>query len=281
MQRDCPVGSVVIGPAHPLAIIAGPCVLESLDLGLKIGEAVRDACRREGLSYIFKASFDKANRSSIHSARGPGLEQGVAWLSEIGRRLGVPTTTDIHEPAQAAPVAKAIDLLQIPAFLCRQTDLLQAAAVAARTHSRAVNVKKGQFLAPRAMAGAVRKLTEAGCDRIILTERGTTFGYGRLVNDFLGLGDMMDLSTPGGSPPVCFDVTHSTQTPAENDTTGGRPDRAPLLARAATAAGVHALFIETHPEPAKAMSDASTMLALDTIPSLLAAIAKIHRATRG
>lgn len=281
MQRDCPVGSVVIGPAHPLAIIAGPCVLESLELGLKIGEAVRDACRREGLSYIFKASFDKANRSSIHSARGPGLEQGVAWLSEIGRRLGVPTTTDIHEPAQAAPVAKAIDLLQIPAFLCRQTDLLQAAAVAARTHSRAVNVKKGQFLAPRAMAGAVRKLTEAGCDRIILTERGTTFGYGRLVNDFLGLGDMMDLSTPGGSPPVCFDVTHSTQTPAENDTTGGRPDRAPLLARAATAAGVHALFIETHPEPAKAMSDASTMLALDTMPALLATIAKIHRATRG
>lgn len=281
MQRDCPVGSVVIGPAHPLAIIAGPCVLESLELGLKIGEVVRDACRREGLSYIFKASFDKANRSSIHSARGPGLEQGVAWLSEIGRRLGVPTTTDIHEPAQAAPVAKLVDLLQIPAFLCRQTDLLQAAAVAARAHSRAVNVKKGQFLAPRAMAGAVRKLTEAGCDRIILTERGTTFGYGRLVNDFLGLGDMMDLSTPGGSPPVCFDVTHSTQTPAENDTTGGRPDRAPLLARAATAAGVHALFIETHPEPAKAMSDASTMLPLDTIPSLLAAIAKIHRATRG
>lgn len=270
-----------IGPGQGLAIIAGPCVLESLELGMEIGSALKRACQEAGLSYIFKASFDKANRSSIHSARGPGLEQGVRWLSEIGQALGVPVTTDIHEPAQAEPVARHVDLLQIPAFLCRQTDLLQAAGAAAKKHGRAVNVKKGQFLAPRAMAGAVRKLSEAGCENVLLTERGTTFGYGRLVNDFLGLGDMMELSTPGGPPPVCFDVTHSTQTPAENETTGGRPDRAPLLAMAATGAGVNALFLETHPEPAKAMSDASTMLPLATIPALLARLAKVHRAAAG
>lgn len=268
----------MIGAGQPLAIIAGPCVLESLEQGMEIGKVVREACREAGLAYVFKASYDKANRSSIHSARGPGLERGVEWLGKIGRELGVPVTTDIHEPGQAEPVARVADLLQIPAFLCRQTDLLQAAGQAAKQHGRAVNVKKGQFLAPRAMAGAVKKLSEAGCERVMLTERGTTFGYGRLVNDFLGLGDMMELAVPGGSPPVCFDVTHSTQTPAENDTTGGRPERAPLLARAAAAAGVHALFIETHPEPAKAMSDASTMLPLAGMRELLMRVGKIHRA---
>lgn len=278
MARTCTVGRVEIGSGQPLAIIAGPCVLESKELGLTIGREVKAACDAAGLPYIFKASFDKANRSSIRSARGPGLEKGVRWLAEIGAELGVPVTTDIHEPEQAAPAAEFIDLLQIPAFLCRQTDLLCAAGEAAAARGRAVNVKKGQFLPPHDMAGPVRKLAEAGTHNVLLTERGTTFGYGRLVNDFLGLGDMMELKAEGGPPPVCFDVTHSTQLPGAGETTGGRPDRAPLLARAAVAAGVHALFIETHPEPAKAMSDASTMLPLSTIAGLLRDLASIRRA---
>lgn len=267
-----------IGAGAPLTIIAGPCVLESKELGLQIGQVVRDACRGLGLSYIFKASFDKANRSSIRSPRGPGLEQGVAWIAAIGRELGVPTTTDIHEPDQAAPVAEAIDLLQIPAFLCRQTDLLVAAGRAAASHTRGVNVKKGQFMSPGEMGGAVKKLAEAGCGNVMLTERGTFFGYGRLVNDFLGLGDLMSLPAEGGSPPVCFDCTHSTQTPGTGETTGGRPDRAPLLARAAVAAGVHAVFIECHPEPSKALSDASTMLPLASMPELLKTLAATRKA---
>lgn len=259
-------------------IIAGPCMLESLELGLEVGTVVRDACRQLGLPFIFKASFDKANRSSIRSARGPGLSRGLEWLASIKRSLEVPATTDIHEPSQAAPVAEIIDLIQIPAFLCRQTDLLCAAGEAAASKRRAVNVKKGQFMSPGEMGGAVRKLAEAGCTNVMLTERGTFFGYGRLVNDFLGLGDLMELPSDGGSPPVCFDCTHSTQLPGTGEQTGGRPDRAPLLARAATAAGVHALFIECHPEPKRGMSDSSTMLPLGEMRSLLSTIARIRQA---
>jgi 2-dehydro-3-deoxyphosphooctonate aldolase (KDO 8-P synthase) len=279
MARVCTVGSAAIGQGKPLTIIAGPCVLESLDLGLTVGRELKAICGKLGLSYVFKASFDKANRSSIRSARGPGLEQGLAWLGQIRSQLGVPVTTDIHEPTQAEPVARVLDLLQIPAFLCRQTDLLSAAGEAAAKHGRAVNVKKGQFLSPGEMSGAVRKLAEAGCTNVLLTERGTFFGYGRLVNDFLGLGDFMELPADGGSPPVCFDCTHSTQLPGAGEQTGGRPERAPLLARAAVAAGVHALFIECHPEPKKALSDASTMLRLDAMPDLLASVAAISRVT--
>jgi len=269
----CSVGSVLIGQGKPLAIIAGPCVLESLELGLTIGHAMKKACDAAGLPYIFKASFDKANRSSIHSNRGPGLEQGLAWIAKIKSELGVPATTDIHEPQQAAPVAEVIDLLQIPAFLCRQTDLLIAAGQAAASRKRAVNVKKGQFLSPGEMKGAMKKLAEAGCTNIMLTDRGNFFGYGRLVNDFIGIGDMMDLG------PVCFDATHSTQLPGAGEQTGGRPERAPLLARAATAAGVDCLFIETHPKPKAAMSDASTMLTLEVAAELIATAARIRAAT--
>ncbi|MEZ6234048.1 MAG: 3-deoxy-8-phosphooctulonate synthase [Phycisphaerales bacterium] len=278
MARFCTVGPVTIGPAQPLAIIAGPCVLESLELGLDVARSVHAACSAANLPYIFKASFDKANRSSIASARGPGLEQGLAWLREIARRTGLPTTTDIHEASQAGAVAEAVDLIQIPAFLCRQTDLLEAAGGAAATHGKAVNVKKGQFLSPGEMAGPVRKLGEAGCSNVMLTERGTTFGYHRLVNDFIGLGDLMSLKSPDGPPPVCFDVTHSTQTPGTGEQTGGRPDRAPLLARAAVAAGVHALFIECHPEPSKAMSDAATQLPLAAMGGLIETVARIRAA---
>ena len=284
-SRPVHCGSVIIGSENPLAIIAGPCMLESYELGLEVGRSMRAACERLGLGYIFKASFDKANRSSIASARGPGIEQGLAWLAQIGEELGCPTTTDIHTPEQAALAAEVVDLLQIPAFLCRQTDLLVAAAEAAKAQKRAVNVKKGQFVAPREMGGAIRKLAEAGCDNAMLTERGTFFGYHRLVNDFAGLGDLMELSASGSQdegvtlapPPVCFDVTHSCQLPGAGEQTGGRPERAHLLARAATAAGVHALFIEAHPDPANAMSDGSTQQTPAQVIAMLEIAAAIRR----
>ncbi|HEX7008722.1 MAG TPA: 3-deoxy-8-phosphooctulonate synthase [Phycisphaeraceae bacterium] len=270
--RTLEVGPVRIGPGQPLAIIAGPCVAESLDLCLAIGRALRDRCAELGLGYIFKASFDKANRSSIRSDRGPGLEEGLRLLLEIKDALGVPVTTDIHESHQAGPTAAVADLLQIPAFLCRQTDLLTAAAQTGRP----VNVKKGQFLSPREMGQVTQKLTASGAEEagILLTERGTFFGYHRLVNDFAGLGDLMELGWP-----VCFDATHSTQQPGQEGThSGGRPERAPLLARCAIAAGVHAIFLETHPEPRLALSDAATMLPLDTTLDLLEDLARLHRA---
>lgn len=278
MSRTCRAGRIEIGAGRPPAIIAGPCVLESYEMGLEIALRLRDACGEAGLALIFKASFDKANRSSIRSPRGPGIEQGLEWIFEIGRGAGVPTTTDIHAPEQAQAAARTVDLLQIPAFLCRQTDLLIAAGRAAASAGRGVNVKKGQFMAPAEMAGAVSKLAEAGCSNVMLTERGTFFGYGRLINDFLGLGDLMELDLPGGSPPVCFDCTHSTQLPGAGEQTGGRPDRAPLLARAAVAAGVHALFIETHKDPPLALSDSATVLPLDSVPALIRRIAAIRAA---
>ncbi len=280
--RTCTIGGgalpLTIGPGLPPVIIAGPCVLESLEMGLEVGRAVRDACRDAGLGFVFKASFDKANRSSIRSPRGPGLQKGLAQIAEIGQKLGVPATTDIHEPSQAELAAAAVDCLQIPAFLCRQTDLLLAAGEAAAKHDRAVNVKKGQFLSPVEMGGAVRKLAEAGCSNIMLTERGTFFGYHRLVNDFIGLGELMELQVEGGPPPVCFDCTHSTQRPGLGEQTSGVPRFAPMLAKAATAAGVHALFIETHPDPKSAMSDASTQLTIDQTVELVSTITAISKA---
>jgi 2-dehydro-3-deoxyphosphooctonate aldolase (KDO 8-P synthase) len=289
MPRLCTAGQVHIGPGRPLAVIAGPCVLESLELGLAIGRAVKDHCAKLGLAYIFKASFDKANRTSIDSPRGPGLEQGLAWMRTIGKELGVPLTTDIHDPHQAEPAARVVDVLQIPAFLCRQTDLLVAAARAAGSHGRGVNVKKGQFLSPQEMQGPIHKLAEAGCANVMLTERGTFFGYGRLVNDFLGVAEMMELDhkpvdAMGGSgepAPVCFDCTHSTQQPGRGEggkVTGGRSDLAPMLARAATAAGVHALFMECHPNPSGALSDAATMIPLERMGGVLRDVAAIRAA---
>jgi 2-dehydro-3-deoxyphosphooctonate aldolase (KDO 8-P synthase) len=283
-----------IGPGQPLAIIAGPCTLESYDLAMTVGEAVRDACVRLGLPYIFKASFDKANRTSITSARGPGVEGGLATLARVRAALGVPVTTDIHSPEQAEPAAQAVDVLQIPAFLCRQTDLLVAAGKAAKAHGRAVNVKKGQFLSPGEMVGPVNKLAQTGCTNVMLTERGTFFGYGRLVNDFIGIGDMMELvvasdagpsqsgaAAPLGSPPVCFDCTHSAQLPgAGAGVTAGRRERVPMLAKAAVAAGVHAVFLECHPDPDRAMSDAATMMALRDVPGLLGVLTRVREAVR-
>jgi len=264
-----------IAPDQPLTIISGPCVLESRELGLRIGTAVRDVCAKLGMQYVFKASYDKANRSSVHSDRGPGMEQGLADIQSVADELGVPCTTDIHEPGQAAVAAQHADLLQVPAFLCRQTDLLLAAAQT----GQAVNVKKGQFMSPAEMGNVVAKLREGGAAQIMLTERGTFFGYQRLVNDFIGLGDLMEVGGPEVA--TCFDVTHSTQQPgagAGGKASGGRPERAPMLARAAVAAGVPCLFIETHPEPGKAVSDGATMLPLEVLLELLPVLARIREA---
>ena len=271
-MQTAAIANLTVGQDQPLTLIAGPCQIESEDMCLSIGEQVRDRCAELGIQYIFKASFDKANRSSIHTPRGTGLDEGLAALERIGKTLGVPTTTDIHEPYQADPAGQAVDLLQIPAFLCRQTDLLVAAAKT----GKAVNVKKGQFLSPGEMSNVVNKLDEAGCKSMLLTERGTFFGYNRLVNDMPGLEDMMDLGWP-----VCFDVTHSTQLPGGGGThTAGRPERAPLLARCAVAAGVQALFIETHPDPSQAKSDAATMLPVTQVLDLLGQLAKLHETVK-
>ena len=270
MMHECTVAEIAIGPRRPLALIAGPCVLESPRTNDLIAQTLRDVCAELGLPFIFKASFDKANRSSVRSARGPGMQSGLDELRRIKTEFEVPVTTDVHLPDQAAAAATVADLLQVPAFLCRQTDLLMACAAT----GKAVNVKKGQFLAPAEMRHVVRKLEEGGCRNILLTERGTFFGYHRLVNDFIGLGDMMDLGRP-----VCFDVTHSTQLPgAGEQATAGRPERAAMLACAAVAAGVHAVFIECHPEPAKSLSDASTMQPLAAIPELLRQLLAIRSA---
>ena len=259
--------------AHPnrrLLLIGGPCVLESDDINRRIGQTLRDACARLGIDFCFKASFDKANRSSGKSHRGPGMQEGLDRLAKLREELACPVTSDVHEPEQCLPASKVLDMLQVPAFLCRQTDLLMAAAETGRS----VNVKKGQFMSPREMQNVVRKLSEGGCRHIMATERGTTFGYNRLVNDFIGIGDMMELGHP-----VCFDVTHSTQLPgAEGERTGGRPERAPMLARAAVAAGVHAIFLECHPTPSAALSDASTMQPLDAVPAMLATLVAIRKA---
>ncbi len=272
--------TVEIGAGRPLVIIAGPCVLESVEMALEVGRTMKHCCAEAGLGYIFKASFDKANRTSMSSSRGPGLERGLGQLATVRAELGVPVTTDLHDPGQAEGVAGVADLLQIPAFLCRQTDLLVAAGRAAAESGRAVNVKKGQFLSPEEMAGPVGKLEASGCRNIMLTERGTFFGYHRLVNDFIGIGDLMELEA-GRSCPVCFDATHSAQLPGATTTTGGRRERVPLLARAAVAAGVHAVFLECHPDPGRALSDASTMLALKDAPALIRTLASIRKAVEG
>jgi len=257
-------------PAPNLLIIAGPCVLEDDATNLAIGRQVREVCSELGLPYCFKASFDKANRTSLSSPRGPGASKGLDRLRRLRDELGVPVTTDIHEPGQAVAAASAVDMLQIPAFLSRQTDLLLAAA----DTGKPVNVKKGQFMAPIEMRQVLDKLRQGGCRHAMLTERGTFFGYHRLVNDFIGLGDLRELGAP-----VCFDMTHSTQLPgATGAATGGRPERGPLLARAAAAAGIDALFLECHPDPSKASSDAATAQPLSIVPDLLRTLVAIRRA---
>jgi 2-dehydro-3-deoxyphosphooctonate aldolase (KDO 8-P synthase) len=246
----------------PLFVIAGPCVIESLELCLDVGRHVKRVCSELGLAYIFKASFDKANRSSNASFRGPGLEGGLKILERIKGELNVPVLTDVHETQQAEAAGKVVDVLQVPAFLARQTDLLLACGKT----GKAINVKKGQFMAPVEMGLAIEKIKSTGNSNIMLTERGTFFGYGRLVNDFTGLAVMAKFGQP-----VVFDVTHSTQMPAGlGNTSGGNPEYSPLLARAAVASGVVAgLFLECHPDPRNAKSDAATMMGLEAVGPLL------------
>jgi len=256
----------------PLFVIAGPCVIESLDLCVQIAHHLKRTCDALNVPYIFKASFDKANRSANSSFRGPGLEEGLKILHRIKSDLDIPVLTDIHEPNQAAPAAKVADVLQIPAFLARQTDLLIACGQTGKT----VNIKKGQFMAPQEMSLAIEKIKSTGNHNIMLTERGTFFGYGRLVNDFTALAIMKDLGHP-----VVFDATHSTQQPAAlGATSGGNPQFTPLLAKAAIATGcVNGLFLECHPDPKSAKSDAATMLALEDVEPLLRDCAEIAKIT--
>ncbi len=268
MNRHANINGTPLGTDSPLVLIAGPCALENEKEALHIAQTLAEHSQEAGLTFVFKGSFDKANRTSVHSPRGPGIEEGLDILAAVKEELNVLITTDIHDPSQAAPVSEVADILQIPAFLCRQTDLLIAAAET----NAVVNVKKGQFLSSLEMKHVVTKLRESSCENIILTERGTFFGYNRLVNDFIGLGDLMEIG-----PPVCFDVTHSTQLPGGDIyKTAGRPDRAMLLAKAATASGVDALFIECHPDPQHASSDASTMQPLSHMSKIIAACAAIR-----
>jgi 2-dehydro-3-deoxyphosphooctonate aldolase (KDO 8-P synthase) len=265
------IGNVACGTDQPLLLIAGPCVIESLDLTLRIADELRSMADRAGVGLVFKASFDKANRTSRAAFRGVGLEAGLQVLDAVRTRCGTPVTTDIHETHQARPVAEVCELLQIPAFLARQTDLLAAAAAT----GRAVNAKKGQFMAPNDMRHVVDKLTSAGCRNVLLTERGTFFGYGRLVNDLPGLIVMRSLGVP-----VVFDATHSVQLPGGlGNATGGQREMIEPLARAAIAVGIDALFLETHPDPDHAPSDGPNMIPLDKLTPLLQRLLKIRAAT--
>jgi 2-dehydro-3-deoxyphosphooctonate aldolase (KDO 8-P synthase) len=270
MAHPVTIGNVHCGPGRPLVWIAGPCVIESHDLTLRIAETLRTMSDRMELPLIFKASFDKANRTSGKSFRGPGLEEGLKTLEAVKRLTGLPVTTDIHECHQAAPAAEVCDLLQIPAFLARQTDLVQAAG---RTGA-AVNVKKGQFMAPWDMRHVVTKMAEVDNRRLLLTERGAFFGYGQLVSDMRSIPLMQDLGCP-----VIFDATHSVQMPGgQGDRSGGDRRMVPFLARAAAACGCDGLFLETHPRPDQALSDGPNMVPLDELPALIACCLRIRQA---
>lgn len=264
------IGQHRCGPGMPLLLIAGPCVIESEPLCLRIAEALAEIARQLPVQVVFKASYDKANRTSAGSFRGPGIDEGLGVLDRVRRETGLPVTTDVHLPEQATAAGQVCDMLQVPAFLCRQTDLLLAAAAT----GKAVNVKKGQFVAPADMRHVVAKLLAGGCRDILLCERGTFFGYGRLVNDFAGL-----LTMRGFGVPVIFDATHSVQHPASlGETTGGDRALVEPLARAAAAVGIDGLFFETHPDPDKSPSDGPNMVPLDRLRGVVERVVRIHEA---
>jgi len=253
--------AVTVGSGKPLTLIAGPCVIENRDLVFEVAEAVNAVCEKLGVQYIFKASFDKANRTSASTFRGPGVTAGLAVLQEVKDKLGLPVLTDIHESSHVAEVAEVVDVLQIPAFLCRQTDLLMAAAAT----GKAINVKKGQFLSPQEMSQVAQKLRSAGVENLLLTERGNSFGYNTLVVDFRSLPQLQSFGCP-----VIFDATHSVQQPGgQGGTSGGQREYIAPLARAAVAVGVDGLFMEIHPNPDKALSDGPNMLPLHRLEPLL------------
>lgn len=268
-----PRAAVTIGGGAPLVLIAGPCVIESEAVLQESAEALASLAAELGIPLILKSSFDKANRTSLASFRGPGLDEGLAILASVRDRFQIPVTTDIHEPAQAARAAEVVDLLQVPAFLCRQTDLL----VAAGRTGKPVNIKKGQFMAPADMAAPAQKVASTGNDAVILTERGFAFGYNRLVVDMAGLATMRGLGWP-----VVFDATHSVQRPAGAGTSSsGERDEVPALARGAAAVGIDGLFLEVHPSPDAALCDGPNMLPLDQLRPLLESVLEIDAVVRG
>ena len=255
-----------------LFLIAGPCVIENEKLCLQVAAALKKTCAKLGIFYVFKASFDKANRTSARSFRGMGMEAGLEILAKVRTRIGVPVLTDIHTEAQATVVGEVVDILQIPAFLCRQTDLIEAAALTGQI----VNLKKGQFLSPAEMGQVVKKARRAGAKKILLTERGTTFGYNNLVADMRSIPIMKRFGCP-----VVFDATHSVQLPGGGgDKSSGQREFAPVLARAALAAGANGLFFETHPNPDRALSDGPNMIPLAEMPGLLRSVLKVFNAVR-
>ena len=263
-------GAVAAGDGSPLLVLAGPCVVEDRDFMLRIAGEIKAICDRHGVGLVFKSSFDKANRSSGESLRGPGMDEGLSTLAAVKDAVGVPVVTDIHESWQAEPIAEVVDVLQIPAFLCRQTDLLRAAAGTGRT----VNVKKGQFLSPPEMGNVVAKLRAAGGDRVLVTERGTTFGYNNLVVDFRGLPQLRALGCP-----VVFDATHSVQLPGGlGGASGGQREYVPHLARAAAAVGIDALFVEVHDRPESAPSDGPNMITPAMLDRLLTEVLAVRGA---
>ena len=263
------VGTIEIANDRNFALIAGPCQIESRAHALEVAAALREMSDAAGVPVIYKSSFDKANRTSAAAARGIGMDEGLAILAEVRARTGLPVLTDVHAPEQCAPAAEAVDVLQIPAFLCRQTDLLMAAG---RT-GKPINVKKGQFLAPWDMANVAAKIASTGNENILLCERGASFGYNMLVTDFRALPIMAQTGYP-----VVFDATHSVQLPGgQGASSGGQREFAPVLARAALAVGVAAVFIETHPDPDRAPSDGPNMIALRDMPALIARLCAFDR----
>ena len=269
MNRAFNVRGVRIGEGSPLVAIAGLCVAESRELALETAEFFKGVCLRLGLGYIFKASFDKANRMSVSAPRGAGFQRGLEILSEVRDSACVPVLTDIHEASQAPTVGEVVDVVQVPAFLCRQTDLLLAAG----STGKAVNIKKGQFLSPWDIVHSARKVASTGNERILLTERGTSFGYGRLVVDMKSFPVMRSFGYP-----VVFDLTHSLQLPgAKGESSGGEREFARQLGRAGVAAGIDAVFIEAHPDPDKALSDAATSLCFEEAESILSELVEIDR----
>lgn len=272
-ERCAKVGKHSCGAGRPLLWIAGPCVIESHDFTLQVADVLAELAERRRLPLVFKASFDKANRTSGKSFRGPGLQEGLKTLDAVKQRTGLPVTTDLHETSQVEAAAQVVDLLQIPAFLARQTDLVLAAGLSGKP----VNVKKGQFMAPWDMKHVAGKMAETGNPNLLLTERGTTFGYGQLVNDMRAIPWMQELGCP-----VIYDATHSVQKPAGlGDRTGGERGMIPFLARAAVAAGCDGVFLETHPRPDEALSDGPNMIPLDELPRLLDTLVRLREVVLG
>jgi len=266
------IDKIKVGPEYPFLIIAGPCVIESWEITFNTAQHLNDLSRQLGFSFVFKSSFDKANRTSLESFRGPGLKEGLAVLAEVKSKLGVPVLSDVHDESQCAPAAGALDVLQIPAFLCRQTDLIVAAA---RT-GKAINVKKGQFVSPQEMGNCVEKVKKCGNQNILLTERGTTFGYNNLVVDFRSLPIMKSFAVP-----IVFDATHSVQLPGgAGSASSGQRQYVPTLAKAAIAAGCDGIFMEVHPNPDEAKSDGANMVPLAYVKELISQCLQLNALNR-